>query len=391
MSNKYLLSLEEENKRYLNIELSCDLNMSCKYISYSILKELQEYKNKIVKSNEWDKNKKFTNDYELVYISNRNNNDSIALYKPLSRAYFKMIEMINTFNLITYNKKDEFFSGHLAEGPGGFLEALYNKSRETGFKKYKYYGITLVSNDKDVPGWYKAYNFLKNKNDIIISSGKDGTGNLYNIDNILHFRDTVGKNKCHIVTADGGFDFSINFNKQEQLSYRLIISELVSALSIQRIGGHFVCKVFDLYTISSSKILYFICCFYKEVYIYKPLTSRPANSEKYIIAKGFIGIDEDYLQVLFTIIKKWENLDNKHYYVNDIFGDTIPNSFLKKIKEYNKKNSEAQIQNIKNTIELINKKKTLSFLNNIIKKQIMKAQEWCNKYNEVINYESNLL
>ena len=156
------------------------------------------------------------------------------------------------------------------------MEAVYNKSQEIGFKKYKYFGITLISSDKDVPGWFKAKNFLKNKKDIHISFGKDGTGNLYNLDNILKFREEVGENKSYIVNQYGGFDFSNDFNKQEQLSYRLIICEIITALSIQKIGGSFVCKVFDLYTISSSKILYFISCFYKEVHIYKPQTSRPA-------------------------------------------------------------------------------------------------------------------
>ena len=74
---KYLLELEDNEKRYLNIALSIDLNMTCKYISYNLLKELHFYKDKIIKSNEWDKNKKFTNDYELVYISTKKSNNSI--------------------------------------------------------------------------------------------------------------------------------------------------------------------------------------------------------------------------------------------------------------------------------------------------------------------------
>ena len=37
-------------------------------------------------------------------------------------------------------------------------------------------------------------------------------------------------------------------------------------------------------------------CLYKEVIIFKPYTSRPANSEKYIVCKYFNGIDNLYLQ-----------------------------------------------------------------------------------------------
>ena len=386
-NNKYLISLDDVDKRYLNIEFSLDMNMCCKYICYNILKELEKYKNMIVISNDWDKNKKLTNDYELIYVSTKNINNSIAFYKPLSRAYFKMIEILNTFDLINYNNNN-FLSAHLAEGPGGFLEAVYNKTIQKNFKSKKYFAITLINTNHDVPGWDKAYDFVRNKHDIKICYGKDNTGDLYKKDNILFFRDKIGGNKCDLVTADGGFDFSVNFNKQEQLSYRLILCELITTLSIQKIGGNYVCKVFDLFTIASIKLIYLICCFYENVYIYKPLTSRPANSEKYIIAKGFMGIDKNYLEMLFQVIGKWDEICYNGYYINDIFGDTIPTSFLKVIKKYNKINSEIQIDNIKKTLTLINKSKSLSFLNDIIQKQIVLAKNWCNVNKIEINNRS---
>ena len=113
-----------------------------------------------------------------------------------------------------------------------------------------------------------------------------------------------------------------------------------------------------------------------------------ANSEKYLICKVLYN---EHIYRYIKIINKWESLEKSNYYVNDIFSDTIPSCFLRKIKEFNKKNSEAQIHNIKKTIELIDKKKSISFLNNIIQSQIKKAIEWCNKYNESINYKSELL
>ena len=42
---------------------------------------------------------------------------------------------------------------------------------------------TLKSLNKDIPGWIKANHFI-NKHKINITYGSDGTGNLYNIDNI---------------------------------------------------------------------------------------------------------------------------------------------------------------------------------------------------------------
>ena len=75
--------------------------------------------------------------------------------------------------------------------------------------------MTLI-NDSDIsiPGWKKSKSFLyKNKN-VIIETGHDKTGNLMIADNL---KDCYLKynGQMDLVTADGGFDFSIDFNQQE--------------------------------------------------------------------------------------------------------------------------------------------------------------------------------
>lgn len=386
--NKIKLVVNDEDRIYLNILVNKSNNLDYKYINFHEFLGLQEFKNKIFDSKDWDKVKKFSNEYELIHIPNkRNKSDSIALYQPLSRSYFKMIEIIDEYKLFDLNITT-FKSAHLAEGPGGFMEAIYNTSHKYGFNYYQYYGITLYSSNKDIPGWCKANDFINNDKNINICYGKDNTGNLYKSANIKTFYETVGKGTCDIVTGDGGFDFSLDFNKQEILSYRLILCEIITALYVQKIGGKFICKTFDLYTVATLKLLFFIACFYDEVNIYKPLTSRPANSEKYIIAKGFRGIDYKYLDEILNIIKLWEE-NEENIYINDIFEINIPSYFLKIIKEFNKNNSQQQIRTINKTLNLTKNKKNLSILNKIIENQVLKAKDWCDKYKQNINYGSN--
>ena len=78
--------------------------------------------------------------------------------------------------------------------------------------------------------------------------GYDGTGNIYNHDNIINFAQTVGRNSCFIVTADGGFDFSSDFNRQEQNIYRLLLCEIVTGASVQEKGGMFQYVSFSIFT-----------------------------------------------------------------------------------------------------------------------------------------------
>lgn len=399
--NGRLLKLDIEEKVYMNINVIRDINMDYKILNNENYRDLQEHKNKIINSKEWDKYKKYANEYELIHIPNKKSTaESIALYNPLSRSYFKMIEMIYDFNLLDI-EDESFKSAHLAEGPGGFIEAVYNASHKIGFKYYSYYGITLKSYSNDIPGWCNSNN-LNNCKNVNLSYGLDNTGSLYNYKNIIDFVNKIGIGTCNLVTGDGGFDFSSDFNKQEQTSFRLIFCEIVTALLLQKVNGSLVCKFFDLYTFMTIKLLYFIGCFYEELYIFKPYTSRPGNAEKYIIAKGFRGIDYRYLEKLLEVVKMWEDNDisannisankaNEEIYINDIFDTKIPPSFIKQIRNFNIANSKLQIKTIKFTIDLLEKKKDLSEINKIVEKQVKKATDWCKKYGEELNEKSHFI
>ena len=51
-------------------------------------------------------------------------------------------------------------------------------------------------------------------------------------------------NSMDIITGDGGFDFSADFNKQE--STLINIYQVIYALIMQKKNGHFVLKLFDI-------------------------------------------------------------------------------------------------------------------------------------------------
>jgi hypothetical protein len=132
------------------------------------------------------------------------------------------------------------------------------------------------------------------------------------------------------------------------------------------------------------------------VIIYKPFTSRIANSEKYVICKNFHGIDSLFLDNLIQILKEWNEYENET--INQLF-DVIPERFIAEMKVINKKIIDIQIQNITNTIKLLNKSdKSIDKSNdksndkstdinnsqlkqNNIKMQIENAKSWCAKYN----------
>lgn len=354
-------------------------------VDKELINKLNSYKDKIDilhNNNEWDSAKKLGNDYELIYLPNKKNKiDSIALYQPLSRSYFKLWEIIHDFKLLNDTKKYNILC--LAEGPGGFIEAIINYRNKFKISD-DINAITLKSTKKDIPGWKKSKTFLQNNKNINITFGTDNTGNLYNIENIKYLK-TKFYNSIDFITADGGFDYSTNFNKQEEMSYKIIFCEIVAALSTQKTGGTFVCKIFDSFTFITIRFMFLLFTFYDKVYITKPFTSRPANSEKYIVCTGFKYIDDSYLNLLYTYIENWDS-----HKKNILSFIDLPYIFVKRIKIFNNILTNKQINNIEKTINLNN---NLNDKNQqiLLEEQIKKAVSWCNLYNITINKFSNYI
>jgi cap1 methyltransferase len=65
--------------------------------------------------------------------------------------------------------------------------------------------------------------------------------------------------------------------------------------------------MFDTFSSLSIEILYLLSYLYETVYITKPLSSRPANSEKYIVCINF-----KMVQNIDTIIR---NIFEKFYHI----------------------------------------------------------------------------
>ena len=333
-----------------------DTNLLIK-INHELHERIMNYKNKInkyYKNKLWDKYKKFSNEYELIFSTPINNN--IALYNPLSRAFFKLWEILEDFNdEIFLNPRtenhDKINCLFLAESPGSFCEAMQKWRFLKGFKLDNYSGISLKSSSDKIPDWKSNNHFMKKIN---VLWGRDGTGNLYNLDNIEYLHDVLGRNSQEFITGDGGFDFSNDFNNQETISLRLIICEILSALLLQKEGGKFLLKIFDMFNPCTIKILQILKLFWKKIYVIKPLTSRPANSEKYILCSDFFFKDiilfNKWTKWLKIIIRNYDNI-NVEKVLNKIL---IDDSFLHDITIYNLYYCIKQIYHIQKTIFLIN-------------------------------------
>ncbi len=262
--------------------------------------EINRLKNQIDEINYrsgWDLAKRLTNPYEAIHnIYGRHG--GVAVIRPISRAFFKMREILDEFSFIfepLRSRGTPINTLHLAEGPGGFIECII---RTGNFRINKIWAITLINpEDNTVPGWSRSQKFLQ-KYPINISSGVDGTGNLYNTANSENLIHEMEETRADIITADGGFDFSDNFIGQEQTISMLLAAEIYSALLTQAKNGTFIIKFFDCFTEHTQILIKILAKLYRQIHIFKPRSSRLPNSERYIIASGFISDHVDLKIIL---------------------------------------------------------------------------------------------
>ena len=351
-------------------------------ISTSLSEFLYEIKQKLEKrEREWDMYKKYTNPYEYVHSIVPCKKKSIAQHKPLSRSYFKMIEIVQSFQLVT--DVHPISSFHLAEGPGGFIEAMVALRQN---HEDVYIGMTLIDNNNDpnIPGWKKTDTFLKHNKNVYIESGADNTGNILSLPNLIGCKTSYGSS-MDLITADGGFDFSIDFNNQEISIAHLLFAQISYAITMQKKGGVFILKIFDCFMQHTVDLLCILSSFYEKVYITKPNTSRYANSEKYIICKNFLlSTCERVFPFIQNAFEKMINAPHSRF-VDRFLNIPIPLNFISKLEEYNAILGQQQLENIYSTILLIDNKYNQDKVDSLIKINVQKSLQWCIKHGVLYN------
>jgi 23S rRNA U2552 (ribose-2'-O)-methylase RlmE/FtsJ len=384
----------DEFKEVASMETKNNIALHLNHEIHHMLKDHKNFITDYFWSKRWDKCKKYANDYELIFTTG-NNAPSISSYIPISRSFFKLWEIVkDNEEILRFDRNEPMKCAFLAEGPGGFIECFAHY-RKTKFLDDCVYGITLISSDRNIPCWKIPIN-LMHKN-VRLLSGEDRTGSLYKLSNIHSYINTIGVGTCHFVTADGGFDFSNDFNGQEELSMHLISAEIYTAIKVQRVGGSFLLKLFDIDTVASFHLLYLLKRAYTSIKFIKPLSSRPANSEKYILCNDLKNIDRDALLApLYQCLLSADTANTARTIPSNhaLLNQSIPYVFIQDVVQFNVYYIARQILHINKTLCMINCIPTDTedadhpMFKAAVMRQLRQAIKWCNKYKIQINLAS---
>ena len=251
----------------------------------------------------WDLAKRITNPYEL--ISTHSNRltlpKSTSCVFPLSRSFFKMIEMLTCINFFDRHKQPKLKSLHICEGPGGFIEAFHYMASNKSRIIQSSHAMTLKSTHVVIPGWRRATQFLQKHPQIQLLYGPTKTGNIYEPCNQDECVSAVGPGGAQFVTSDGGFDFSDDFHAQEKTILRLLVCSSLIILRAIAVEGDCVLKIFDCNSQATRDLITVLASCFEQWTLYKPVTSRPCNSEWYFIGKSALRNRQLAIQLLTRI------------------------------------------------------------------------------------------
>jgi cap1 methyltransferase len=240
-----------------------------------------------------------------------------------------------------------FLFADLCGAPGGFSEYLLKRCQSNGHS-CRGYGMSLdgLNEHGEGAGWRLRDVSQRDATRSLetsyrICGGADGTGDIYQWENVLSMRREIeqdllgvgiGHRKMDLVVADGGFDAQRDSECQEELAQKIVLCELAASLELLEVGGTLVMKMFGTQT---ESVRMAVRCAYEKfdkLDMIKPVSSRPASSERYAVFLGFRGLSSDWVggQKWISSIMLGRCLQNEvsHYYGLDCYLNEIDRDML---------------------------------------------------------------
>lgn len=275
-------------------------------------------------------------------------------FRNVTNAYLKMWEI-----LVDYiPSMTRVRSLSVAEAPGAFLGAM--------MKFYELRGVDfdwVASSYRPEAGERflgDDYGFISNYPWKWVW-GEDGLGDITNFKNLKWFQKNVPD--VNLFTSDAK-DPDDDFDNEEVHEFPLLLGSAVGALLCLQPGGHAVLKTFSLTTWDSVRICYVLSRHFDKFYIAKPPSSRPTNSELYIVClykKKDVSDDDEYMLEQAMKNKKMPDMD-------------VPQHFLEHMETIMGQIANLQYTSLANTIADSKMRR-----NTVVEKKA-KMNEWIRKY-----------
>lgn len=208
----------------------------------------------------------------------------------------------------TQSDQDTLLFADICGAPGGFSEYILWRCHTSGLVPVcRGYGMSLTGTNEHGQGLnWKLQDTIREdrwtRSQYRICHGDDGTGDIHRWENVESLQQTIfydssesstendeERGRVHLVLADGGIDAQRDVDNQEQVAQKLVVCEAAAALALLRKGGILVMKLFGFQTPVIRAVMRHFFLAFESIVAIKPISSRPASAERYVVCFGFLG------------------------------------------------------------------------------------------------------
>jgi len=298
-----------------------------------------------------------------------------------------------------------FHSFHIAEAPGNFMVAmnhyLYSHHPNLEWKwlanSYRDLYTSSITSDPSLINTHyltDSYGLIRRYKDRWVF-GADGDGDITSSANIRSFaakmesefgtpaKGTSVLGGLHFITSDVKFvPPDVNYDEEEWQNIPVQLGHLLSSLVTLRKGGVCMLKEFTFFEAPKMSHLYLLANCFQKLYIVKPETSRPANSEVYVFGIGYKkNLTALQIEVLYDIMQYIRFMTDKS---PSIFKkEDIPEAFAARVHKLNQKLVEKQVPAINRNVDLFRQYENTPFAEisrDMSSIRARTAEEWIKKY-----------
>jgi hypothetical protein len=321
----------------------------------------------------------------------------------VTNAYLKMYETMMFIDpglekLAKKREEDDriFRTLHIAEAPGNFMLAI-NHYLKTNYPilKWEWMASSWRNINNPVRGADPSTintHYLEDQYGLIAQHkdrwifGADGDGDITSPANLRAFKQEVDKRyggTLNFMTSDVKYvPMNVNFDEEENINKPVHMGHLLCALMSLSAGGNMMLKEFTIFESSSVALLYLAASCFDQLLIIKPETSRPANSEIYILGLGYHPLSPIDIERLLEIMNYIRPLNNEHGSPAILRKKDIPEEFIEQIIKISDKLAKSQIEQLEKNVSLYKKYK-LTPLNKVredfYKTGEKASREWIDK------------
>lgn len=179
----------------------------------------------------------------------------------VNRAYYKMQEMMLSCALQVPAR-----TVHLCEAPGGFVQAV----AEDAPPAWEWRALTIATGPAPSPRLPPGGHFV-----------------FADVRDVQQRAVLCDQGWAMLVTADGATE--MDHDRLEEEHWPLLRAQTEMGLWCLGEGGVFVVKFFEGLHVQTQTWIALLTTRFESVSLIKPITSRPTNSERYLVARGFAG------------------------------------------------------------------------------------------------------